>query len=279
MTANGAEIRFWALRRHHQPVPRLSTTSPPAWPRPTAPSIVQFATNGAINVYTDRAGNPNGYTTGRLHPGGHLRDRLDQYRIVYDFAAQTYTLSKRASAADAWTQLKAAGATGYAIPLRGANTITATHGTLLARPTPSANLWLDDAGLLADGGIADPATPRRPQRPAALLAADHPADQGGAIDLSWAAATDDVGVTGYKLYRGTAPGVYGAPTTLGRRHRPTPTPPPSPAPATTTRSPPSTPPATRAAQVARGLRDRPRQPRARRADRPCRRRRHRARSP
>ena len=49
----------------------------------------------------------------------------------------------------------------------------------------------------------------------ALSAIDRPADSGGAINLSWAAATDNVGVTGYRLYRGTAAGTYGAPTTLG----------------------------------------------------------------
>ena len=60
-----------------------------------------------------------------------------------------------------------------------------------------------------------PADTTPPAAPATLSAVDKPADQGGAINLSWAAATDNVGVTGYKLYRGTAAGTYGAPTTLG----------------------------------------------------------------
>ena len=66
----------------------------------------------------------------------------------------------------------------------------------------------------ADGGIVDADT-TAPTAPATLSAVDHPGDTGGSIDLSWAAATDNVGVTGYKLYRGTAAGVYGAPTALG----------------------------------------------------------------
>ena len=67
-----------------------------------------------------------------------------------------------------------------------------------------------------------PASPTRggpdttaPSAPAALTATDKPADSGGSIDLSWTAATDNVAVTGYRVYRGTAPGVYGAPTALG----------------------------------------------------------------
>ena len=46
------------------------------------------------------------------------------------------------------------------------------------------------------------------------MASDHLGDQGGAIDLTWNASIDNVGVTSYRLYRGTSPGVYGAPITL-----------------------------------------------------------------
>ena len=66
----------------------------------------------------------------------------------------------------------------------------------------------------SDGGIVD-GRHHAPTAPATLSAVDRPADTGGAINLSWAAATDNVGVTGYRLYRGTAAGIYGAPTTLG----------------------------------------------------------------
>ena len=86
MTANGAEIRFWALLRHHQPDRASSTTTPPAG-RPTAPSSVQFATDGAINVCTDRAGSPNGYTTDAYTPVGTYAVGWTQYRVVYDFTA------------------------------------------------------------------------------------------------------------------------------------------------------------------------------------------------
>ena len=58
----------------------------------------------------------------------------------------------------------------------------------------------------------------QPTAPATLLAVDHAGDAGGAIDLSWTAATDNVAVTGYKLYRGTSPGVYGTPVSAHQRH-------------------------------------------------------------
>ena len=44
-----------------------------------------------------------------------------QYRLVMNFTTQTYTLSSRASATDAWTPIKAPGATGYAIPMLSAS--------------------------------------------------------------------------------------------------------------------------------------------------------------
>ncbi len=58
-------------------------------------------------------------------------------------------------------------------------------------------------------------TPHRRPRLPRCRRPTTPPTPGGAIDLSWSAATDAVGVTGYKLYRGTAAGVYGTPTALG----------------------------------------------------------------
>ena len=89
----------------------------------------------------------------------------------------------------------------------------------------SAQMWVDDLTYSATAAspTARRATPRAPTAPAALSATDTPSDAGGSIDLSWAAATDNVGVTGYKLYRGTAAGIYGAPTrSVTSRATPTP---------------------------------------------------------
>ena len=107
---------------------------------------------------------------------------------------------------------------------------------------------VSDWYLLAD------ATP--PSSPPSLSATDTPNDSGSSIDLTWAAASDDVGAH-LRLTASTAAqpaGSYGAPTTLGnvtrlRRHRRR-----RPAPATTTRSPPSTRPATSRLALARGRR-------------------------
>jgi len=55
-----------------------------------------------------------------------------------------------------------------------------------------------------------------PSAPVSLNAVDTPNDQGGSIDLSWTASTDNVGVDGYKVYRATAPGgPYGDPIADG----------------------------------------------------------------
>jgi hypothetical protein len=150
MSAAGSEMTFWIY---------LDTTTQSRLVDEYAPGVagadrafsLQFAGNGAINVLTDRVGNPNGYTTSAYTPVGTYAIGWTQYRIVYDFASQTYTLSKRAAATDPWTQLKATGATGYAIPFKGANTISSTHGTLW-RGYSGANMWVDDIAY-ADGGI------------------------------------------------------------------------------------------------------------------------------
>ena len=98
-----------------------------------------------------------------------------------------------------------------------------TTANLLFRAYSGADLWVDDVEF-SDGGIIEADT-TAPTAPVALLALDTPGDSGGSVDLTWAASTDAVGVTGYKLYRGTAPGVYGAPIALlalphlHRRHR------------------------------------------------------------
>ena len=215
MTADGAEVRFWV---YFDTTNQFRTVDDFAL-QPTADraSFIQFSNNGDDLRLHQPRGQPERLHHERLHLGGHLRDRLDRSSASSTTSrTQTYTLSKRASATDPWTQLKAAARTGYAIPFRGANTITATHG-MLFRAYQNANLWLDDVAF-ADGGIVEAADTTPPTAPAALLAADTPADPGGSIDLSWAAATDDVGVTGYKLYRGTAAGRLRRAGRARRRH-------------------------------------------------------------
>ena len=175
---------------------------------------VQFSNNGNIYVYTDRPDNPNGYTSGNYTQVGTYATGWTEMRVVHNFSgtsAQTYQLSMRSSAAAPWTQLKGASATGYDIPFRGTNTITRTHG-MLFRAYQNANMWIDDVRY-SDSGILDPDT-LPPTVPTGLIASDHLGDQGGAIDLTWNASIDNVGVTSYRLYRGTTPGVYGAPITL-----------------------------------------------------------------
>ena len=152
MTANGAEKRFWVYfdtTNQYRDARRLR-----AGDGATARCFVQFSNNGQIYVYTDRAGNPTGYTTANYTLGRHLRDRLDRvpHRLrLHGTVPDLHAVQARERRPTAWTPLKAAGATGYAIPFRGANTITTTHG-LLFRAYQNANLWLDDVRY-SDSGI------------------------------------------------------------------------------------------------------------------------------
>ena len=215
MSSDGAEIRFWTYF-DNTTTGRLVDDIDPSINNAARAFLVNFQNNGALSVYTSKAGNPNGYTTNAYTPVGTYTTGWTQYRLVMDFTNQTYTLSSRASAADAWTPIKAPGATGFGIPMLSASTVTATHGTRW-RSYYAAQWWVDDLTYsptgISDGGTGPDTT--APTAPAALSATDRPADSGGSIDLSWLAASDNVAVTGYKLYRGTAPGVYGAPTALG----------------------------------------------------------------
>ena len=89
-----------------------------------------------------------------------------------------------------------------------------TTTAFVARVASSTQMWLDDVAY-SGSGTPPPSDTTPPTAPATLAATDHVGDQGAAVDLSWAAATDDVGVTGYRISRGTAPGVYSTTIPLG----------------------------------------------------------------
>ena len=146
-----------------------------------------------------------------------------EYRMVLDFTTDTYTLFTRTDCRRRMDAAQGGRATTYAIPMREATDRTTT-ANLLFRAYQNADLWLDDVRFSDSGIVEAEPTPHRPARPRRSPADDRPADQGGSIDLSWAAATDNVAVTGYKLYRGTAPASTARPS-RSATSRATPTPP------------------------------------------------------
>ncbi len=142
LTANGAEQRFWLYNDTTNQYRNIDC--------PTAvgdrPFFIMLSNNGQIYVYTDRPGNPGGYVSAGHTSVGTYSTGWTELRIVYTFSgngAQTYTLSKRSSASDPWTPLKAAGAANYDIPFRGTNTITKTAGTMFLA-YQNTNMWVDD---------------------------------------------------------------------------------------------------------------------------------------
>ena len=149
-----------------------STTSAP---RPTAPTPSSSPRRQRLRLHQPHR--RDRLRRQRLHRGRHLRDRLDEFRIVYDFSPRPTRSPSAPAPADAWTPLKAAGASGPAIPFRGANTITQSHGNLF-RAYQNANMWLDDVRLRrrrhhrprhhAAERAGRPARRRPPRRPGRL---------------------------------------------------------------------------------------------------------------
>ena len=215
MTANGAEQRFWLYFDTTNQYRTLDDFAIRDRRPGTLHPVLQQRTD--LRPYRPR-GQPERLRDGRLHLGGHLHHRLDRVphrlHLHRHRRPDLHAVQARRAATDPWTPLKGAAATGYGIPFRGVNTISQSHG-LLVRAYQNANLWLDDvrysnAGI-GDGPLSD-ATP--PSAPAALTGGDAPSDEGGAIDLSWSAATDNVAVTGYRIRRGTTSGAYDASWTV-----------------------------------------------------------------
>ena len=95
-------------------------------------------------------GNPNGYTTNAYTPIGHLSTGWTEYKLAFNFTTDTYTVSTRTDAAGAWTPLKAAGATGYDIPMRGTadNTANTALTSAWAAARRQRRAGLDDVALL-----------------------------------------------------------------------------------------------------------------------------------
>ena len=88
MTSNGAEYRFWMYADTANENRYVSDTG----------SVFELRTDttGKVLVYTKRTA--TGYTANAYTAVGTYAVGWAEYRIVLDFTADTYTLSKRANA-------------------------------------------------------------------------------------------------------------------------------------------------------------------------------------
>ncbi len=147
MTSDGAEYRFWMYADTVNENRYVSDTG----------SVFEMRTDttGKLLVYTKRTA--TGYTPNAYTAVGTYAVGWTEYRIVLDFTSDTYTLSKRATAGDAWTQLKSATRPPYAIPMREATDRTTTANWLF-RGYTNADIWLDDVRF-SDSGIVDAPAP------------------------------------------------------------------------------------------------------------------------
>lgn len=120
--AGAAGYRFW-MNMPNTTENRLVVDSSDT-PSTTQCYYIWFSPDGSIQIWTDRTA--TGYTTGNYTSIGTWSTGWQQYRIVLNVSGSTFTLSKRTNAGDSWTQLKAAAAPDYNIPMRG-TAITANH--------------------------------------------------------------------------------------------------------------------------------------------------------
>ncbi len=143
MTSDGSEYRFWVYADSTNENRYISDTGRDLRDAPEP--------SGQVAVYTKRTA--TGYTTNAYTPVGTYAVGWTEYRVVLDFTNDTYTLSKRATAGDAWTQLKAASRPHLRHPhARGHR--PHHHGQLLFRAYQNADMWIDDVAY-ADGGIVE----------------------------------------------------------------------------------------------------------------------------
>jgi hypothetical protein len=111
---------------------------------------ITWTSSGNVQVYTGITG-VTGYVAG-LNTVGNYAAGLMQYRVVFDFTAKRYTLSRRAATTDPWTGLKTAGASDYNIPMFGAS--TTSYGGTQMYCAANATMYVDDIQAIAPSATA-----------------------------------------------------------------------------------------------------------------------------
>lgn len=195
MTADGAEYRFWAYfdtANQYRVLDDFAATA-------SRPFSLMWGTAGEVFIFTSRTA--TGYSVGAYTQVGTYAVGWMQYRIVLNFTGSTMTLSRRAATGAAWTPLKASGAAGYDIPMRGATNPTTTAG-LLFRAYQNANLWLDDVRHATSGitevELSYPVISAHPQNTSV---------EGGASASFSVTAAGNPAISGYQWQRSTG-GAY-----------------------------------------------------------------------
>ena len=102
MSSDGAEIRFWTYF-DNTTTGRLVDDVDPTINNAARAFLVNFQNNGALSRLHLQGRQPQRLHHDAYTPVGTYTTGWTQYRLVMDFTTQTYTLSSRASATDAWT--------------------------------------------------------------------------------------------------------------------------------------------------------------------------------
>jgi hypothetical protein len=150
MAANGSEIRFWVYRDSTNKIWRVYDNIAAGATYGTF--YLYFPANGDIQIGTSKTSPPTGYTTGNTTVGTQSIG-WTQYRFIFDFTNQQYTLSTRSTRFGTWTPLKAASAVNYNIPMRGGSTVVSTGGLAFAGQS-AAIIGIDEIRY-SSGGIAE----------------------------------------------------------------------------------------------------------------------------
>ena len=150
LSADDEEYRWWAYfdtkNQVRQVIDSTSTTGT------NSAFQIRFSSAGNIDVYTFRSGITGYAQASYTTVGTYDEDAWRQYRVKLNFTNQRYYLSKRSAIGDAWTDLKASGASDYAIPFTSSSTQSTTDALCFAG-YQYVYQWIDDVYYGTDAAV------------------------------------------------------------------------------------------------------------------------------